>query len=356
MEDKPKKKCKCGSSEFIPEKDVLDTWFTSSMTPRLAVELMDKKTREKLFPMDLRPQAHEIITFWLFNTVVKSNLHYKKNPFKDVMISGFVTLRGEKMSKSKGNIVEPQEIVEKYGADTLRFWAAGSKLGEDLDYQEKDIITGKKFIIKLLNAARFVFTNLQDYKGEKPKRLEKSDELFLEKLNSLVKVATESFESFEYSRAKAETEKFFWHDFCDNYLEIVKERIYNAKGDKKISAQYTLYKSLLAVLKLIAPIMPFIAEEIYHEYFKKIEKEKSIHLSKWPDCKKEKETPELDLFFNLLAKIRQAKSKAQKSMKAEVVLTLSKKDKQQLKELLEDFRAVTNAKEIKEGSFSITFL
>ena len=147
---------------------------------------MDKNIQKKLFPMDLRPQAHEIISFWLFNTVVKSQLHYRKKPWKDVAISGFVTLKGEKMSKSKGNIVVPQEVMEKYGSDAIRFWAASSKLGKDFDYQEKDVIAGKRFITKLLNATRFVFMNLEDYTGEKPRKLEKVDELLLNKLQKII--------------------------------------------------------------------------------------------------------------------------------------------------------------------------
>ena len=121
--------------------------------------------------MSLRPQAHEIITFWLFNTVVKSRLHFKKNPWKDVAISGFVTLGGEKMSKSKGNVIRPQDVLGLYGADALRFWAAGSKLGEDMDYQEKDLVTGKKFITKLWNATKFIFMNLEGFSKKKPKKL-----------------------------------------------------------------------------------------------------------------------------------------------------------------------------------------
>jgi len=356
LKDKPKKKCKCGSSEFIPEKDVLDTWFTSAMTPRLSIELMPKQLWKKLFPMNLRPQAHEIITFWLFNTTFKSNLHYRKNPFKDVMISGYVTLKGEKMSKSKGNVVEPQPVIDKFGADALRFWAAGAKLGEDFDYQEKDILTGKKMITKLWNASKFVFMNLRDYTGEKPKEFEKIDKLFLEKLNSLVKTASEAFENYEYYKAKSEIEKFFWQSFCGNYLEIVKDRIYNKSGDKKLSAQYTLYHSLLALIKMTAPFMPYITEELYQKYFRKDFKEKSIHLTEWPEFRKEKKSEELDIFYSLLEKIRHEKSLAKKSVKAEIILTLEPKDIEKLKDMIDDFKAVANAREIKEGKFRVDFV
>jgi len=360
MKDKPPvSQCpKCKSKDLVPETDVLNTWFTSSMTPQIAIWLMDPKTQEKLFSMDLRPQAHDIITFWLFNTMIKSRLHFNKNPWKETVISGFVTREGEKMSKSKGNIIRPQEILEKYGADPIRFWAASSKLGEDFDYQEKDILTGKKTVTKLWNATNFVFLNLKNYKANtRPKKFEKTDDLFLKRLNSLVKSCTESFEKYEYSKSKLETELFFWKDFCDNYLEIVKNRIYNGKGDEKLSAQYTLYKTLLTILKLFAPIMPYITEEIYQTHFKKAEKDKSIHISNWPEVEKiDDKTEQLDIFFDLLTKVRHEKSVAQKSMKAEVNLTIENEKLEKIKDMLDDFKSVTNAKEVKPGNFKVEFL
>ena len=340
------------------EEKVLDTWATSSLTPQIANNLIDNKIK---IPYSLRPQAHDIIRTWAFYTIVKSLYHENKIPWKNIMISGFGTLEGKKMSKSKGNVIEPQEILKKYGADALRFWAAGSKLGEDLDYNEKDIITGKRFITKLWNASRFVFINLKDYKSKGKRQKAKGkpetiDKLFLIKLNNLIKKCTDSFEKYDYSNAKTEIEKFFW-GFCDNYLEIVKKRIYNKTGYKKLSAQYTLYKSLLTILKLIAPIMPFITEEIYQNYFKKTEKEKSIHLTKWPISEKIVEKTEtLDLFLDVLTKIRQEKSFHKKPMNSEIILTLPKSEKNKIKSLLEDLKDVTNAREVNEGGFKVDFI
>ena len=282
LKQEPGKKCKCGSSEFIPEKDVLDTWFTSSMTPQITVQLMNKEVQKRLFPMTLRPQAGDIISFWLFNTILKSNLHYKKNPFRDVTVSGFVKLHGEKMSKSKGNVFETQEVLGKYGADAMRYWAASSKFGEDIEYQEKEVITGKKLVNKMLNATNFIFMNLKNYKPKKTQLLE-TDLIFLNRLNDLIENATKSFENYEYHKVRLETDNFFWSIFCDNYLEIVKWRIYNGNKKEKESAYFVLYNSLLTIMKLFAPIMPFITEEIYQEYFRKHEGEKSIHISKWTE-------------------------------------------------------------------------
>lgn len=359
QKDKPKTPCnKCKSKDFIPEMDVLNTWFTSSMTPQIAIRLMDEKIREKLFPMDLRPQAHDIITFWLFNTMIKSRLHFGKNPWKNTTISGFVTLQGQKMSKSKGNIIRPQEVMEKYGADAIRYWAASSKLGEDIDYQEKDVVTGKKFATKIMNALGFTFMNLK-YQKKMPK-LHETDRLFLTQLNNLIKITTESFDDYNYSRAKLEADMFFWRTLCDNYLEIVKNRVYNGSESEKASAYYTLYQAMLTILKLMAPFTPYITEELYQTHFKEHEKQKSIHIESWPQeikvksSKKDQET--WDKLLEIITKVRQAKSEAKKSMKAEINLFLQKEDLSLLSPVLDDLKAVCTAKEINEGAFRIDFV
>src|SRR3989338_1718659 len=348
----PIAKCKkCGSAKIVPELDVLNTWFTSSMTPQIAINLVkDESVKKKLFPMSLRPQAHDIITFWLFNTVVKSRLHYGKNPWKDTAISGFVTLEGEKMSKSKGNIVRPQEVIDKYGADAIRYWAASSRLGEDFDYYEKDVVTGQKFVTKILNAANFVFGGIV-YQEEMPK-LHETDRLFLSVLNKVIGDATKAFEEYSYSGAKNIVDGFFWRTFADNYLEIVKNRVYNGTEEEKASAQYTLYNTFLSILKMMAPFTPFITEEIYQEHFRKHESEKSIHVSSWPSAIKIKSSKDDDKLWEKLVEIisfvRQQKSLAKKSMKAPIILTLPHKDKDLIADYLDDLSSVTSASEIKE--------
>ncbi len=345
-----KKSCPKCKKLAVPEEKVLDTWATSSLTPQIASSLV----KNIKIPYSLRPQAHDIIRTWAFYTITKSFYEKNKIPWRNIMISGFVTLEGKKMSKSIGNVINPKTVFENYGADALRFWAAGSKLGEDLNYQEKDLVAGKKFITKIWNASKFVFINIKSNK--KPNKLRKIDKLFLGRLTDLIKNCTESFENYEYSKARSEIEKFFWSMFCDNYLEIVKKRIYNNKNGKD-SAEYTLYSSLLTILKLMAPIMPFITEEIYQTYFKKYEKEKSIHLSKWPKIRKVKDNnKELDLFLDVIGKVRQEKSNNKKSMNAEIILTIPKKDKLAIKNIVEDLSDVVNAKEIKEGDFKVEFI
>ena len=351
-----KKKCPSCNSEALAEEKVLDTWATSSITPQIASSLFGNKIK---IPFSLRPNAHDIIRTWAFYTIVKSYLHENEIPWKDIVISGVVSLGGEKMSKSKGNVIEPKYVLDNYGADALRFWAAGSRLGSDLDYQEKDLVAGKKMIKKLENASKFVFMNLENYSfGNRPKKLNPLDELFLKKLNSVIGNITKSFENYEYSQAKLEIEQFFWNDFCGNYLEIVKKRVYQGEGEEKLSAQYTLYKSLLIILKLIAPIMPFITEEVYQEYFRKNEGDKSIHISKWPEGEKfeNKDLEVWGLLLKVISDVRQEKSQNKKAMNSEIVLTLKKETNMELGEFLDDLKNVTNSKEIKTGKdFKVEF-
>ena len=231
-----------------PETRVFDTWITSSLTPQIASSLFGNKIK---IPYSLRSQAHDILRSWAFYTIVRSYYHENKIPWNEIMISGFVTLQGEKMSKSKGNVIEPSKIINQYGADALRFWAAGSKLGEDLDYSEKDIITGNKFMIKLWNASKFSLMNLENYK-EKKVNLEPFDKYFLIRLNNIVRDVTLNFEGYNYSQAKRLTDSFFWNMFCDNYLEIIKRRIYNNLGEKTESARFALRRMLINILKLYA--------------------------------------------------------------------------------------------------------
>ncbi|MDP3991887.1 MAG: valine--tRNA ligase [Nanoarchaeota archaeon] len=361
-----KKICPKCKSEAKGENKVLDTWATSSLTPQIASSLVKNHVK---IPYSLRPQAHDIIRTWAFYTIVKSLYHEKKLPWENIMISGFVTLGGEKLSKSKGIVVDPKKIISDYGADALRYWAAGSTLGQDLEYQEKDILTGKKLITKLLNASNFVFMNLKNYKPKKPKKLENVDELFLRELNNLIFTSTDHFEEYEYSRSKRNIEEFFWKHFCDNYLEIVKWRVYNGTKQQKESAFYTLYTCLLIILKLISPITPFITEYIYQKYFRKHEKEKSIHISEWPKFDRKEKwleeniSKELPLFANrwfllidIISKIRTVKTENNKSMNSEIILTLNKPIYDGLIELLNDLKNVVNAKDIKIGEFNVEFV
>ena len=372
--DKPTVPCSCGSTKFTGETDVLDTWATSSVTPEIATNWIHQGEYD--FPyqdtaMDLRPQAHDIIRTWLFYTVVKSIYHHSRVPWKRVMISGHAQdPHGRKMSKSLGNIVEPMEMISKYSADALRFWAAGSKLGDDLPFQEKDLLTGQKFATKLWNASKFCLLHLEDYKekdqeNQDGQTIEVFDRWLLSKLHKVIQTSTETFDNYEYSRTKAEVEQFFWHLFCDQYLEIVKDRLYNPglRGEEaKRSAQTTLYLTLLGILKMMAPIMPHITEEIYQLFFaekeqkeqKKERKKSSIHLSSWPtfNVKMIDEKAELagDVGVDIINVVRKYKSENQLSLKEEIAELVIVSEEAEFKEMIvqvqHDLKAVLNAKKI----------
>ncbi len=352
---KPKKKCKCGSNEFIAEKDVFDTWMTSSMTPQIAGRwLGDFKEYKKLYPFSIRPQSHDIIRTWAFYTILKSYLHFKSIPWKEVLIGTFVLdSKGRGMHKSKGDVIWADELLKKYDVDSVRYWVGTANFGEDLMFKEEEIIAGRRFLTKLWNSARFCLMHLKKYKNKKVK-LETFDRWLLVRLNNLIKEVTHDFDSYKIADGKKKIEKFFWHDFCDNYLEIIKDRLYNKKRKGKESAQYVMYNVLLNLLKLIAPIMPFITEEIYQNYFIKFEKSKSIHISKWPSYDSKLIDKNLEKLGNeaveLIEKVRQFKANNKKSLKEEVVLTMPI---ERFKLFVDDIKAVTNAKEILDGNFKV---
>lgn len=346
LTDKPKGKCeKCGSSKFIPEKDVLDTWATSSISPQLALQLFfSEKDAQKMIPMNLRPQAHDIISTWLFYTVVRSNFHFDKIPWKDVMISGHVLdSKGKKMSKSIGNTVAPQEILEKYGSDALRYWSAGSSLGQDINYSEDEIKIGKKTTTKLWNAARFMAMNVK--KAELLKStdaIEAADAWILDELNKTIAKTTKAFENYAYAKAKEEIDAFFWSKFADYYVEFVKYRFFGDDEKSKILGEKTIATVFFNIVKLYAPIMPFVTEEIFQTYFKHLEKVKSLHISKWPEEIKLKKSPDISDFASAIKavdEIRKHKTKNGLSLGAEIE-SLKLKTKVNLKKYREFLKKV----------------
>ena len=286
--DKPASAPAEALSHLIPEEDVMDTWATSSVTPQIVTGWHDDPDGAQLrMPLSLRPQAHEIIRTWTFYTIVKAHLNNDTIPWTDIALSGYVTdPKGQKMSKSKGNVVEPRSVIAKYSADAARYWAAGVRLGEDFPYNEKELQAGTKLLTKLWNASRFVMMNLKGYDGfdARFEDLELMDRWLLAKYARLVRECTEAFEAYEHHAARRALDAFFWSDLCDNYLEIVKGRLYEPKDAlQRSSAQYALSIVLEGVLKLYAPFIPFITEEVYHLLRIK-NKAKSIHISQWPDA------------------------------------------------------------------------
>ena len=360
--------------KLVGESDVMDTWFTSASTPYLAIDLVsDESMKKKLFPMSLRPQAHDIISFWLFYTMAKSNLLTKKNPFNDVIVSGFVLdPQGKKMSKSKGNTVSPQEIIEKYSSDGIRFAAAGTKLGSDIPYQEKEIQSGVKVSNKIYNACKFADMLLKDFDKKdrkfEIKDLNSIDRWILYRYYDVMQKATEAFEKYDYATAKSLYEGFFMRDIADNYLEIVKERLWKPEIYGEIEtkkAQKALYTALYGAVRGLAPFMPYITEEVYQNFFSKFENEKSIHQSVWPNWDKKEDKKEISQlieignnFINVVATARKFKAENQMSMKDElnkIEIICDTKTRNFIEESIADLKSVTWAKEIifSKGEFKV---
>ncbi|HEY6329894.1 MAG TPA: valine--tRNA ligase [Blastocatellia bacterium] len=266
---------------FVAEFDVFDTWFTSSMSPQISSRwVLDPERHRKLFPSDLRPQAHDILRTWAFYTIAKSMLHEHTIPWKHAAISGWILDRDhKKMSKTKGNVITPMHLLDQQGSDAVRYWASNSKLGGDTLFDENVIKIGRKLVTKIFNASKFVLSQTAD-PGPITCALDLS---FLYKLARTVERATEAFERYEYSTALAETERFFWADFTDTYLELSKLRARSEDNPAgRSSAVMTLRLGLSVLVRLFAPCLPFITEEVWSWVFATEQGIRSIHIAPWP--------------------------------------------------------------------------
>ena len=277
----PKEECQCGCKDFRAEMDVLDTWMDSSITPLVIAGWPSIEFRD-LYPSSIRQQGHDIIRTWAFYTILRSLALTGEAPFQSVVVNGMVFGEdGHKMSKSRGNVIIPEKVVEEYGADALRLWAANSVPGSDVPFAWKDVQHGYKFQRKLWNAFRFVNMHLSDYQEKKlsPDVLKPLDQWILSLMNRMVEEVTIALEEYNFAQARNRIQAFIWHDFCDDYIEAVKYRLYS-QGDleSKQAALYTLNTVLRTSLKLLAPFTPHFAEEIHHY----LEGGESIHLARWP--------------------------------------------------------------------------
>jgi valyl-tRNA synthetase len=394
--------------EVSAETDIMDTWATSSISPQLSSKgisaeiSFDKARHEKLFPADLRPQAHEIIRTWAFYTIAKAMLHQDSIPWKNLMISGWCLAADKtKMSKSKGNIVTPTSLIEEKGSDIVRYWASTSHLGADTAYSEEVFKIGQKLITKLFNAAKFASMNFELLGNERVDGLansaqhdsrvttetpdiagrtlqvlpnvhaitQASDQWILSKLHNTIKRATQEFEKFEYARAREAIEEFFWKDFCDNYLEICKVRSYGLSAEKlagleftdsqkaeiiakQQSAILTLKICLNTLLKLFAPFIPHVCEEIYSTIFAdEFTKNTSINArGSWPKLENylfNQESHDIgEAALAVLFEVRKFKSEKNISMKT-TVQKLRINSPANLSKILEDLGNVCNAIEVE---------
>ncbi|MDE0975611.1 MAG: valine--tRNA ligase, partial [Candidatus Nanopelagicales bacterium] len=349
-------------SGFMGDPDVMDTWATSSLTPQIAGGWeRDPDLFKRVFPMDMRPQAHEIIRTWLFSSVVRADLENNELPWQHATISGWILDPDrKKMSKSKGNVVTPMDMLDEYSSDAVRYWAASGRPGTDTAFDVGQMKIGRRLAIKLLNASKFALTLSQlssdlDLTNITAASIsEPVDQALIAKLAATVESATKAFEEFNYAKALDATETFFW-EFTDDYVELVKERAYGERGVVNTqSARATLLVTLDTLLRLFAPFLPFTTEETWSWFNRD-----SIHTSQWPDSDALRalapsgDKAALATATEALRMIRKAKSEAKLSMRAVVSVAVFTGTPQMLKHLdsvAPDLKAAGSIEELKTVS------
>ena len=310
---------------FIGEVDVMDTWATSSLTPQLAGGWeRDSELFGLVYPFDLRPQGQDIIRTWLFSTLLRSELESGTLPWRHAGISGWILDPDrKKMSKSKGNVVTPAGMLAQHGSDAVRYWAASAKLGTDASFDPQNptqIKIGRRLAIKLLNAAKFTLGFDASGGTEVTEPIDRS---MLAVLSGVISEATRAFESYDHARALEVTESFFW-TFCDDYLELVKERAHSGSGASQASAVRALRIALSVFVRLLAPFLPYATEEVWSWF-----QDGSVHRAEWPIADElsahigsDADAGLLDLVGSALIGIRGAKTAAKASQKTEVSLAI----------------------------------
>ncbi|MBP7854349.1 valine--tRNA ligase [Candidatus Babeliales bacterium] len=322
----------CGGTNIRPEKDVMDTWNTSSLTPFICKELFQADGQspfsdQTFMPMSMRPQAHDIIRTWAFYTIVKSWMHTKNIPWHDIVISGYVLSENkEKISKSKDNApTDPEKLLSQYAPDAIRFWTASGTLGQDIAFSTEQIGIGQKLLTKLWNAFKFIHLNSQNIAipEKKPNDLGLVNSWMINALQQTLTDYHHHLGKHEFSAALQSIEKLFWHDFCDNYLEIIKDQFFNPTQYQQQQIQATLYclhEVGFAILQMYAPFLPHITEYLYQQLFVQKKLIASIHLTQLlqPDVINESIVIDMQLLLVVIAQVRKLKTEAQLSLRTEI--------------------------------------
>lgn len=349
---------------FTGDADVLDTWATSSLTPQIVGGWSrDEELFSKVYPFDLRPQGHDIIRTWLFSSAVRADALQDSAPWKHAAISGWILDPDrKKMSKSKGNVVVPTEVLNEFGSDAVRYWAASAKLGADTAYEIAQMKIGRRLAIKLLNASKFVLnlgaTENSVVSADLSVLSNPLDRALLAQLSDVVAQSTKAFENYDYARALQISESFFWQ-FTDDYVELIKDRAYGAAGEaEQASVLAALATALDSLLRLFAPFLPFATEEVWSWW-----RTGSVHRAAWPAALDvaDGDTTMLGTVGVALSGIRKAKSEAKVKQRTGVLsatITANESLVAQLKAGLGDLRAAANAQEITlqsgEGELTVS--
>jgi valyl-tRNA synthetase len=349
---------------FTGEPDVFDTWATSSLSPQIASKWYTQPERHaKLFPMDMRPQGHDIIRTWAFYTIVKAYLHDREIPWKNIVLSGWILDPDrKKMSKSQGNVITPEPLIDEFGADSVRYWAARARLGVDTSYDESVFKVGKRLSTKLFNASKFAIGRFADIDPGQlgPGKISaEADRAVIAELRPLLERVTQAFDEFDYAQALQLTEEFFWRTFCDNYLELAKSRTYDeGLTPGRLSAAATLRLLHRTLLRLFAPFLPFLTEEIWSwAYAPDHGMSESIHTSPWPDPAEfasipAPEHPETwEATIVVVDAVRKAKADANKSMKApvkQIAITAEARTLNSLQNTLDDIIGMLHIQHVEQ--------
>ncbi len=326
---------KCKSCNIEPDKDVMDTWNTSSLTPYICFSLYQKNNDvfdadkiKSFIPMSMRPQAHDIIRTWAFDTIVKSWMHHNIIPWQDIVISGHVlSSEKSKISKSQGNTpLEPEALLQKYAADAIRYWTASGNLGYDIAFSENQLKIGQKLVVKLLNAFKFASSYATGFKLDE--KLEPNllvNRWIISKASISFIQYKKHFEQNEFSLALDAVEKFFWADFCDNYLELIKD-IFSENSSYSeseiLETKNTLYFTGFRILQLYAPFVPHITENIYQVLYKEYAKSISLHQTRYEQHQTEVIYKDVDdsmeIILDIVNAVRRLKTEHQLSLRAEI--------------------------------------
>jgi valyl-tRNA synthetase len=318
----------CGSSEFIPERDVFDTWMDSSITCAVHAGWPDRKDWRRLFPADVHPSGIDIIRTWAYYLMVRHLALFDEKPYKSCLINGMVLgSDGRKMSKSLKNYVASPEVLNKYGSDATRQWAAGGgATGSDIPFRWPDVEYGRRFLVKLWNVSSFASKLLKDYAHNKAEwALQPLDKWILSKAARLTLTVTEAMEKCQFNIAVEEIRNFTWHVFCDCYVEAVKDRLYRPEvyGEaKRAAAQHALSEVLYWILQLLAPVAPHLTEEIYQTMYAKHKGYRSLQLSPWPKPEQvlvdEQAEKSGDLIMALITEVRREKAEKRMPLNSQV--------------------------------------